>query len=211
MTTTPGPAEELVTLRNVSWKTYEDLLADFEDQSTTRLAFDRGVLEIMSPSPEHEKLNRAVALLVEVAGEELDFDIENFGSATFKRDDLLRGFEPDSCFYIQNADKVRDKRKIDLETDPPPDLVIEIDITNRSLNKQGIYAHIGVPEIWRYDGMNLEILLLDAGKYLRSDASVAFAGLTSESIASFIHKSKSTKRRPWLKAVREWVRTTRGA
>jgi Uma2 family endonuclease len=107
-------SEETVLLRNISWRTYEDLLCDFQDHSSPRLAYDRGVLEIMSPSPEHERYNRALALLVEVVAEETDLDIETLGSATVKRQDLLRGFEPDSCFYIQNAEKIRGKTRIDL-------------------------------------------------------------------------------------------------
>jgi Uma2 family endonuclease len=202
-------SEDTVVLRNISWRTYEDLLCDFQDYSAPRLAYDRGVLEIMSPSPEHERYNRAVALLVEVVAEETDLDIETLGSATFKRQDLLRGFEPDSCFYIQNADKIRGKARIDLRSDPPPDLVIEVDITSKSLDKLPICAQLGVPEIWRYDGVTFEILILDGQQYRPSERSLALRLLTAGTISNFIETSKSSKRRAWLRTVREWLRANK--
>src|SRR5882724_6107193 len=142
-----GPPEQKVILNGVSWNTYEQLLTDLENQNAPRLTYDRGLLEITRPSGEHERYNRAVALLVEVLAEELNIDVDNLGSTTFRREDIERGLEPDSCFYIQNVDKVRGKARIDLTTDPSPDLVIEIDITSGSLDKFPIYAQVGVPEI----------------------------------------------------------------
>ena len=144
MATDLSPPEQRVLLTGVSWDTYERLLTDLENQSAPRLTYDRGLLEITKPSGEHERYNRAVALLVEVLAEELNIDVDNLGSTTFRREDIERGFEPDSCFYIQNADKVRGKARIDLTTDPSPDLVIEIDITSGSLDKFPIYAQVGV-------------------------------------------------------------------
>ena len=130
LTTTPiedisrAPAEQKVILYNVSWETYEKLLADLADQSSTRLTYDRGTLEIMTPSNEHEVYNRTIALLVEILAEEMGIDIASLGSSTFKRDDLERGFEPDSCFYIENESQIEGKFQIDLTVDPPTDLVI---------------------------------------------------------------------------------------
>jgi Putative restriction endonuclease len=115
--------EQRVIIRFVSWTTYEHLLADLANQSSTRLTYDRGLLEIMCPLPEHEEWNRTIALLVEVLAEERRVDVRNFGSTTFRRADLARGFEPDSCFYIQHEADISGKSTIDLTVDPPPDLV----------------------------------------------------------------------------------------
>ena len=122
-------------LRNVSWETYECLLKDLENASSPRLTYDHGVLEIMSPHLEHEELNRTLAAIIEIALEESDQDFRRAGSTTFRREDLERGFEPDSCYYIQSVVKIGCKKRIDLRIDPPPDLVIEIDLTSDSLNK----------------------------------------------------------------------------
>lgn len=155
MATVSTSLDQIVVLRGVRWATYESLLADLVASSAPRLTFDPGDLEIRSLSAGHERLNRLLASFVEEASLALGIDVESFGSTTFKRDDLERGFEPDSCFYIANADRVLGRRKIDLRKDPPPDLVIEIDITSASVRKFPIYAQVGVPEIWRYEGETL--------------------------------------------------------
>ena len=110
---------------------------------------------------KHETVNRTLAQLVSVIAEEMQVDIINAGSTTFKRRDLARGFEPDSCFYIQNEGRISGRAEIDLDTDPPPDLIIEIDITSPSLNTFPVYAHLGVPEVWRYDGTRVTFFILE--------------------------------------------------
>jgi Uma2 family endonuclease len=211
METVRTPAEQRVVLHNIGWNTYERLLADHENNSAPRFTYDRGELEIMSPSPEHEALNRSIALLVEYLAVELSIDVYDLGSTTFRREDLERGFEPDSCFYIQNEEQVRGKDRIDLAVDPPPDLVIEIDITSPSFSKLPIYAQIGVPEVWRYDGERMTILVLEASEYAETAESLVLPPVTSNVITDFVEKSKSMKRTAWLKEVREWSRENTGS
>jgi Uma2 family endonuclease len=103
-------------------------------------------------SSRHEMPNRTLATLVEVLAEEWSIDIQRLGSMTFRRKDLLKAFEPDSCFYIQHADAVMGNADIKLPVNPPPDLVIEVDITRESLNRFPIFAAVGIPEVWRFDG-----------------------------------------------------------
>jgi Uma2 family endonuclease len=206
MTTAIISPEQRIVLNNVSWATYEALLSDHLDKSVPRFTYDRGVLEIMSPSPEHEKTNRTISLFVEVLAEEMDIDVENLGSTTFKREDLLRGFEPDSCFYIQSAELVRGKSEIDLTTDPPPDLVIEIDITSPSLDKFPLYAQVGVPEIWRYTGERIIIFTLEGGDYVERDESKALSLVAIADLSRFIEQSKTMRRTVWLRSVREWAK-----
>ena len=141
--------EQRTLLQNVSWETYECLLADHTDASSPRFTFDRGALEIMSPSSEHEEYKLALTMMVEMLAEGLGMDIRSLGSTTFKRSELERGFEADACFYIQSADRVEGKIRIDPAVDPAPDLVIEIEITAPALNKLPVYAAFRVPEVWR--------------------------------------------------------------
>jgi Uma2 family endonuclease len=157
METIKSPAEQKVTLHNVRWETYERLMQERGESRVPRFAFDRGELEITSPQAEHESISYAAALLVEVLAEEMDVDVYGFGSATFKREDLERGFEPDQCFYFKNWELVRGKERLDVAFDPPPELVIGIDITSPSLNELPIYARLGVREVWRYDGERMRI------------------------------------------------------
>ncbi len=203
-------AEQRLVLHDVSWRTYEDLLEDCEDKSSPRFTYDRGVLEIMSPSAEHEEYNRTIAMLVEVVAEELNIDVRNLGSTTFKRDDLLRGAEPDSCFYIQSASRIAGKTSVDLAIDPPPDLVIEIDITRDSMDKLSLYAAIGIPEIWRFEGDNVSMFLLAGESYEETDRSAAIYILTKDTIQDFVNKSKSLGRTAWLKSLRQGVRSVPG-
>ncbi|HXG18627.1 MAG TPA: Uma2 family endonuclease, partial [Methylomirabilota bacterium] len=154
----------------------------------------------------HEKPNRMLSLLVEVFAEELGIDIEGLGSTTFKRKDLDRGFEPDSCFYIQHAEHIRGKEEIDLLVDPPPDLVIEVDITSPSLNKFPLFAALGIPEVWRYDGARVSILNLTGATYIERTNSLALPKVTSEALTRFIHEGAQLKRPVWLRRVREWIR-----
>src|SRR5918992_2203965 len=210
METIKSPAEQRVVLHNIGWDTYERLLADHENNSAPRLTYDRGELEIMSPSPEHEKFNRRIAQLVLVVAEELDIEAEDLGSTTFRREDLERGFEPDSCFYMRNEETIRGKDRIDLTVDPPPDLVIEVDITSPSLDKLSIYARMGVPEVWRYDGRKASVLILGGEGYAETARSAALWPLTSEILSRFIEESKTLERRAWMRKVREWARERSG-
>jgi len=199
--------EQKVILEGVSWETYERLLAEHPESCGTRFIYDRGMLEIMVVSARHERPNRTLALLVEVLAEEWDLDIEWLGSTTFKRKDLLKGFEPDSCFYIKNADAIREKEKLDLRVDPPPDLVIEIDITSLSLDRFPIFAAVGVPEVWRYDGEQVGMFRLRGKRYVKAQRSANFPRLTGEAATRFLRERKELKSTAWLRRLRAWART----
>ena len=209
MSTVSSPPEQSVVLHDVSWRTYADLLEDFVDSSTPRLTYDRGTLEITSPTAQHEELNRTLALLVEILALELELHIRSLGSTTFRREDLERGFEPDSCFYVQNAQTVQGKTRLDLAFDPPPDLVIEIDITSPSIRKDSIYAKLGVPEVWRYSGGELRMSKFEKNAYVACESSVAFPLLGARVLSEFLHKSRSTTRPELVESFRQWIRTAR--
>src|SRR5436190_9852523 len=193
MATVVSQTERLVILEGVTWDTYERLITEHGERSGTRFTYDEGVLQIMVVSSQHEKPNRTLAVLVEVLAEEWRIDIERLGSMTCKRKDLQKGFEPDSCFYIQHAEAVSGKQKIDLKFDPPPDLTIEVDITSDSLNRLPIFAAVGIPEVWRFDGTSLTIFRLEAGRYLETSNSLAFPALTAEVATQFLDESKKLK------------------
>lgn len=202
MTTVLSPPDQRVVLDNISWELYEGILEAHRDRSAPHFTYDRGRLEIMSPSPEHEQLKDKVTLLVNVVAEELNVDVEGLGSTTFRREDLECGFEPDSCFYVQNAARIRGKTELDLQTDPPPDVVIEVDITNPSINKFPIFAQLGVPEVWRYQRRRWIILVLEGERYVEREESTALPGLTGAVIERFVEEGRSMRRPEWLRRVR---------
>jgi Uma2 family endonuclease len=210
METLVQPSEQRIVLRNVSWTTYEGLLADLADGRSPRLTYDRGILEIMSPLLEHEELSHNLAMLVEIAAEARDLDIRGLGSTTFRREDLERGFEPDDCFYIHNVARMRSKVQIDLTVDPPPDLVIEIEQSRSSMSKLSIYAQIGVPEVWRHTGQQLLILVLREGTYHEQDESAALPGVKSDGLIALLEESRSLRRPEWLKHARAWALSLAG-
>jgi Uma2 family endonuclease len=207
---TKAPGDQRIVLHNVSWDTYERLLDERGDSRVPRLAYDRGELEIMSPPLEHESVAYFSALLVAVLAEEMGVNAYGVGSTTYNRGDLGRGFEPDASFYIRNEARIRGKRRIDLEVDPPPDLVIEVDITSPSLDKFPIYARLGVHEVWRYDGARTTIFALEEGEYVEAGESVALPPLTSDVLTRFVQESTSLGSTDWLRRVREWAREPAG-
>lgn len=157
-------------------------------------------------SSRHEIPNRNLASLVEVLAEEWDIDIVKAGSTTFKLEDLQKGFEPDSCFYIQRADAIRGKEEIDVSEDPAPDLTIEVDITRESLNRFPIFAAVGIPEVWRFDGAKVTFFQLDSGRYRETDRSLAFPAFSCDIATEFLMKSQKLKSTLWLREVRDWAR-----
>ena len=193
-------------LTGVRWETYEALLADVGDGSL-RLTYADGELELSipdGPSNRHRcRLRRLVADLTEV----LAIPIDGCGSTTLRRRDMEKGLEPDEAFYVQNEPRVRGKMDMDLSVDPPPDLAIEIDITSRWVDRDGIYAAIGVPEHWRYDGDSLRIFRLRPdGKYERTEVSPAFPFLPIAEFAEFFDPLPGEDQTTWSKRFRAWVR-----
>ena len=165
-------AEQRVVIDRVSWSTYLGLV-DSGKVRRGRMIYHCGMLEIMSPGKLHENFGRLLGRLVEAFTEEMDVEIISVKSMTYKREDLLRGFEGDEAYYIQSCSLVQTKTEIDAMVDPPPDLVIEIDITRSSIEKLAVFGPLGVPEVWRFDGDRLQIHLLESGKYILSKQSAA--------------------------------------
>ena len=202
---TLAPPEQIVQISGISWQTYEALLAEIGDRQI-RLTYNRGNLEIMVPSPEHERFKTIMGRFVETLAEELEVRIEPLGSTTFKRPELS-GAEPDECFYIQNLSAVKGKKRIDLTQDPPPDLVVEIDITSRSENSLQVYADLGVPEVWIYNGSRLRINRLENGEYVEGEISLAFPSLPILEIVRFLEQAETMEYLELVKAFRNWVKS----
>ncbi|MBW3587609.1 MAG: Uma2 family endonuclease [Cyanobacteria bacterium 0813] len=211
VTTTSTPVEQQTTpenrviLKGVSWSTFKALLADVGDDRAWRIAYDRGLLEIRMPLEEHEEPKRLIESFVEAIVDELEIELRSLGSLTLEREDLTRAVEPDSCFYIQNESLVRG-RNINLPNDPPPDLAIESDYTNSSVNKFTIYAGLGVPELWRYRRESLQVYHLVEGKYEMCDRSLAFPFLPVAEIPGFIEQSRTVGQRAAVRLFRQRIK-----
>jgi Uma2 family endonuclease len=205
----PAPGENRL-LSNVAWESYVALGAAVGDRPV-RLTYDRGNLEIMSPSPEHERHKSLIDVLVLVLVEELDLPADNLGSTTFRRKDLERGFEPDECWYIASLDKVRGKKRLDLSRDPPPDLAIEVDVTHSSLDRVSIYEAIGVRELWRYNGRALTMYRLSAaGRYESVKRSPTFPQVSPAELAKFVRLGVKQDATAMVKAFRRRIKELLG-
>ena len=206
MIATSTPAEQRTVLHNISWETFETLLRETGEDRKSRFAYDCGTLEIMTPLLEHENPKIQFDRFIFALAEELEIEIKSAGSTTLKRQVANRGIEPDNCYYIQNESAIRGKQKLNLETDPPPDLAIEIDITSSSVNKFGIYSALRIPELWRYDGRNLKFYQLRSEQYIECESSVAFSIVSANDMSRFIEQSKTMGEIALLKSFRAWVR-----
>ncbi|TAG63438.1 MAG: Uma2 family endonuclease [Oscillatoriales cyanobacterium] len=187
-------------------RTFETLLQEIGDKRGYRIAYDEGMLEIMTPSYLHESYKLQFHRFIFILAEEIDIEIKSAGSTTLKLKNTKKGIEPDSCYYIQNEAAVRDTQELDLETAPRPDLAIEIDITSSSINKFAIYSALGVPELWLYNGRVLKFYQLVETEYIERDFSIAFPFVSAAEMAGFFTRTQTMGEIALLKSFRTWVR-----
>ncbi|MDJ0733480.1 MAG: Uma2 family endonuclease [Nostocaceae cyanobacterium] len=199
------PPGQRVLLKDVTWQELETILEDLGEHRAARIAYHRGMLEIMAPLPEHEFDKEIIGDLIKALLEELDIQFLSLGSTTFKNQVMQAGIEPDQCFYIENESRVRGKNRLDLTVDPPPDLTLEIDVTSRT--HPSIYEALKVPELWQFEKGKLQINVLRDGGYVESDSSLNFPGLPLlEVIPQCLERSRKDGRNAVMKAFRMWVR-----
>lgn len=200
-------SEARTLLTGVRWETYQALLFDLAENPSKRLTYDRGALEIMTPRTEHEINKGFLGRLVQTATEVLGLEVLSLCSTTLSREDLQKGIEPDECYYITNEALVRGKLDFDFRVDPVPDLAIEVDITSGSLNRLGIYAALGVGEVWRFDGEILTIYCLEGGVYREREGSKIFPILSGSVILEFLRKRGEVGENALLREFRQRIQT----
>jgi len=183
------PASTLI-LHDIGWAEYEDLVDGVGEAKGLRISYDQGTLQITTLSSKHEKYARLLERLVDLLSITLRIRVLFYGSVTIRKQARLKGAEPDGCFYVQHAELVGKKEELDFSSDPPPDIVIEVDLQHDSLSKFAIYAALGVPEIWRYDGQSLTIYHLAEDQYITAAASQALPMLTSSTLTEFLSRSQ---------------------
>lgn len=200
------PDGAMLRLEDISWDEYEQLLDQLRDWPGMRVTYDRGRVEIMSPSFQHEKFIACISGMGRILAEEMGIVVEAAGTTTYKQESLLKGSEGDESFYVEHANAIIGKDEIDLDIDPPPDIVVEVDISNDSFGKFPIYAAFLVPEIWRYDGKRVRIYHLVNQTYKECDASLSFPFLSAQAMTNFLDQSKTQGQTSALAAFRQWIR-----
>jgi Uma2 family endonuclease len=198
-------AENRVLLRDATWDVYETVLNARGEYRSPRLSYYQGQLELMAPLEEHESASNLIDKFINILTEEQEIDLKSLASTTLNRPDLKAGAEPDQCYYIQNENLVRG-RTVDLKTDPPPDLVIEVDVTHTDINKNALYRDLGVPEFWRFNGKVLTIYSLSEGQYQEMEVSPTFPGITKEMLYQFLENARQQGETSAKRAFRNWLR-----
>lgn len=200
---------QTVYATGVPWGVYLRL-ADLRDDHRpgVKITFDRGRIELMSPKIQHEQPHFRLGLVVLTLAEELGLDLRNAGATTLRREAGEQGLEADESFYIANAPAVLGLRDIDLAVSPPPDLVIEIDLTSSSVPKEAIYATMGVPELWRFGEDEVAIRHLQPdGTYRPADRSRSFPQVTAADLTRLLVETQDESEVTFIRRCRTWVKS----
>ncbi|MCD8485356.1 MAG: Uma2 family endonuclease [Desertifilum sp.] len=181
--------EKRVALRGLTWQAYQQILHALPQTRAARLTYDRGTLEITMPLEDHEFALRLIERFIRILVVEKGMKMKTMGSTTMDRAELQRGAEPDCAYYIQNQPKVAG-RKVNFTEDPPPDLVVEVDITHTDIDKNRFYASLGVPEFGRYNGREWSIYQLQGEFYTECDRSPTFSWVEKADLYPFLAQAQ---------------------
>lgn len=196
--------EQRVIFHNLTWQAYQQVLQALGENRSARFIYDCGTLEITMPLETHEFFSELIGRFIYFLVSELGLKLKSMGSTTLAREDLDKGAEPDKAYYIRNYAKVAG-RTVDLRQDPPPDLVVEIDITHTDIDKLTLYARMGVLEFWRYDGQTWRIYELAGDKYRQVEISPTFTTVPKEKLYQFLAQARMDEIEA-EKDLREWIR-----
>ena len=204
----PAAGENRFFLPGVGWQGYETLLKLIGNRAI-RVTYSQGDVELMSPLLEHERNRSIFAQMIVILTDELEIPRLSAGATTLKREDLDRGLEADEAFYFRDLRRIKSVQDFSLESDPPPDLAVEIEITRSALNRLGIYGTLGVPEIWRYDGRTLRFLARQSdGSYAEILNSKALPWISAEELRGQLPAGEQLDETAWARGFRRWVRET---
>jgi hypothetical protein len=195
-------------LQDISWQFYEAFLTELGDRPSLRVTYDRGSMELMTISNLHEWYKRVFDRMILFLALELRVPIRAGGSATFKRADILRGLEPDECYWFRTAHLLRGRREIDLTRDPIFELALEIELSRSDVDRMSIYAALGVAEVWQFDGEALRVSLLQTdGTYLQAAESRFFPAVPLAELVQFVNPALDAEDdNSFLEIFRNWIR-----
>ena len=201
----PQPVgEQRVVLRSLTWQGYLAVRQSLSPERNTRLTYSEGTLEITMPLEIHEFSAWLIGRFIYILASELGMETKTMGSTTLDREGLDSSSEPDVAYYIQNQPLVAG-RDVDLEQDPPPDLIVEVDITHTDIDKLALYAAMGIPEFWRYNGEVWRIYILQDGEYQEVEVSPTFPQVPKVKLYEFLAMARQDEVKAEL-ALRQWAR-----
>jgi Uma2 family endonuclease len=204
------PPGSTLVLSEVSWEEYQELLDSVGEAKGLRISYDEGTMQIMTLSAVHEGYQFLIHNLVSLLSIRLRIKVLCFGSATMRKPIKLKGVEPDLCYYVQTAAAIGARTDLDFSVDPPPDIVVEVDLQHQSLSKFPIYAALAVPEIWRYNGKSMSIYYLTSEGYVAAPSSRALPVLTSDVLSEFLARIDSEDQYEIALAFEKWLSEHQG-
>ena len=164
----------------VSWENYEKISDTIGDGSWCRTSYLDGLLKIMSPGLNHERIKSFLASVIETYCFEKDIKCFPIASTTLRNKiNGLKGKEPDASFAIKNDKKI-------------PDIAIEVNFTSGSEVDLEIYAGIGVTEVWIWDRKNnLKFYILENNRYIETNKSTILEGFPLEIVHQTVNTMKA--------------------
>jgi Uma2 family endonuclease len=169
------PPGTVVRMEGKTWQDYQALVEQLGDRVLPRIKYRPGEILLMAPMARHGREAHVLAAVAEILLDHFGQEYEAFTPITMDLPEV-RGIEPDYCFYIgANREPILGKDRIDWEIDPPPDLVIEIDVT--SYTDIDDYLPYRVPEVWLFKNKRLIIYQWQQGSYVVVDSSRYFPNL----------------------------------
>jgi Uma2 family endonuclease len=201
------PENTIVIFQGVTWEEYEELLDQVGEAGGLRISYNDGTLKVMSFSVEHDTCVRFIEAMIGVIRIALRINIRLTGSATIRKHKKKKGNEPDASFYVQTASVIGNRLDLDIEVDPPPDVVVEVDIHHDSTDNDSIYAGLGVPEIWRYDGWAASIWRLQGNSYVEAETSSALQMITPAILTEYLTRLREEGEFAAIIAFNEWLQS----
>jgi Uma2 family endonuclease len=209
----PVQTEQRVVLSNINWQQYEQLLSELGQERKSRLTYWRGRLEMMTPTDAHERCNKLIESLILVLVDELSLQVTSLIPVILQRPEIGCATEADAGYFFRDEPAVKSKLQLDLTHAPIPDLIVEIGLTKSNIEKQVVYAALGIPEVWRYittadDNVlkgRLLIYQLQEDRYVASSRSGIFAFLSADRILEFLEQSDTMSLATALRVLRSWI------
>ncbi len=210
-------AERRLVIRGARWDDYIALVDSLDEHSSLRVAFDGKDIEIMTKGTDHDRFSNVINQLVVAVAQAKGVHVEPYGEATWRKPGGKRGLEADQWYFfdarkreriarIQRADKARGRRTNSTEGFPSPDLAIEIDISPPKVDRPGIYAALGVAELWRFDGDVAVIERLMPGGHYEPIAESQWLEITPADVVRWLVQEDTAEFIPWLNRVTKWAR-----
>ena len=197
-------AEDRTVLREITWETYVRL-CDENQSHATQMAYFEGELEIMTAGWPHDTAKELINFTFALIAESLDLDFQSSGQHTFRHKRKKIGFEADLSYYVTTPELLRGKKKVALDTDPPPDLVVEVDISRNSERKLLMYAALGIREVWRCEGADIRIYRLSGREYKSAAKSSILTGVSAHTLTRLLADGQRMNRIAWFKHIRQSV------